>query len=88
MGTGPADGPLAFFCPFPFPFHVLNWLSVSGGEELLHDLEDKSHVLTMKSRKTSGVWVPQPPSTPALGCLLHLFPGELKLMLSAQAKIS
>ena len=40
-----------FLCLFPFPFHVLNWLSVSGGEQLLYDLEDKSRVLTMAERK-------------------------------------
>ena len=40
-----------FLCLFPFPFHVLNWLSVSGGEQLLYDLEDKSRVLTMAEQK-------------------------------------
>ena len=38
-------------CLFPFPFHVLNWLSLSGSEQLLHDLEDKSRVLTGAEQK-------------------------------------
>ena len=50
-GDRPSWCPFGLFCLFLSPLHVLNWPSVSGGEQLPRDLEDNSQTLRMAEQK-------------------------------------
>lgn len=53
-------GPLHLFL---FPLHVLSVPPVPGGEQLPHDLEDKSHTLRMVEQKEKKSLGPRAPLT-------------------------